>query len=68
MKKCWLRPGSEDPVAWWVFFLASALNVFAVERWSLASGLYPVYSLGISAAMVFCVTRSPRPEVAGLVD
>ena len=68
VKKCWLDPESEDPTAWWVFLLASLLNLFAVERWSLASGLYPVYSACIAAAMVVCITRPIRTKVAGLTD
>jgi hypothetical protein len=64
VRKCWRQPESEDPAAWWVFLLASAINLFAVERWSFDSGLYPVYSLCIAGAMVFCITRPPRRQVA----
>jgi hypothetical protein len=59
LKKCWRDPDSEDPVAWWVFFAAGVLNLFAVENWSFASGLYPVYTLGIAAATLFCLYRAP---------
>jgi hypothetical protein len=61
LRKCWARPDSEDPLAWWVFFAAGVLNLFAVETWSFASGLYPVYTLGIAGAMVFCIVRAPVP-------
>jgi hypothetical protein len=59
LRKCWKRPDSEDPVAWWVFFGAGVLNLFAVENWSFASGLYPIYTLGIAAATLFCLVRAP---------
>ena len=62
LRKCWSNPDSEDPVAWWVFFAAGVVNLFAVERWSFASGLYPVYTLGIAAAMLFCLVRTVRVE------
>lgn len=68
VKKCWVDPESEDPTAWWVFLLAGVINLFAVERWSLASGMYPVYSMSIAAVVVFCITRPIRPKVAGLTD
>jgi hypothetical protein len=64
LRKSWTQPGSEDPLAWWVFFVASLLNLFAVDTWSLDAGLYPIYSCSIAGVMLLCISRSRYVKLA----
>jgi len=45
IKKSYLRPEGEDFWAWFGTGLADSLNLFAVERFSFAILLYPIYML-----------------------
>lgn len=48
MRKAYADPASESPLTWQLFFGANALNLVALERWSLASAGYPLYIVAVS--------------------
>lgn len=45
LRKSYLRPWTEDCLAWGVTALASLINLFAVEEWNLHLGTYPAYMM-----------------------
>jgi hypothetical protein len=51
LRKTWHDPGSEDRLAWGLFCAGNLLNLAAVERWSFAEAVYPVYLVGITGAV-----------------
>jgi hypothetical protein len=56
MKKIWHEPASEDKLAWMMFFMASVLNVFALETWVFEIAILPAYALvfnGILLVLMF---------------
>ncbi len=54
IKKSYLRPEGEDFWAWFVTSLADSLNMFAVERFTFAILVYPIYML-VSDLMITCI-------------
>jgi hypothetical protein len=52
IKKAYLRPQTESKLAWGIAVFASALNLLALENWSLHLSLYPIY-IFITNALVF---------------
>jgi hypothetical protein len=46
--KAYADPASESALTWQVFFGANALNLLAIERWSLAGAAYPLYVVAVS--------------------
>ena len=48
VRKAWSDPGSEDRLAWGLFFAANAVNLAAVEAWTFSGAGYPVYLFGIT--------------------
>lgn len=57
IKKSFENPRSENFSAWLMFWLANSLNLFAVEKWSLAMGLYPAYMFGITGLVTIILWR-----------
>src|SRR3990167_692022 len=55
--KSYLRPWAEDKLAWTLTFVASVLNIFALESWDIAISLYPVYLLLINTIVALCLWR-----------
>jgi hypothetical protein len=53
IKKSYLRPEGEDFWAWFGTGLADSLNMFAVERFSFAVLLYPIYMLVSDLIIIF---------------
>lgn len=49
IKKSYLRPDSEDALAWSVESVSGILNVIALESWTLGLAFYPLYLLMINA-------------------
>ena len=45
-------PKSEDLTAWVLFFVANALNLLAIRRWSVALASFPVYMAFITLLLV----------------
>jgi len=53
IKKSFLRPEGEDFWAWFGTGVADGLNMFAVERFSFAVLLYPIYMLVSDLIIIF---------------
>ena len=61
--KTYHRPEGEDRTAWALFFAGNAVNLFAVEAWSFAIAVYPIYMFlgsGTIAALVFLRPRGQQ--------
>jgi hypothetical protein len=52
IKKAWENPESEDLLAWVLFFVANALNLFAIRTWSVVVASYPVYMVFITFVLM----------------
>ena len=48
LRSVYRNPASESALTWRLFFLGNALNLVAIEDWSLSSASYPVYVVLIS--------------------
>lgn len=49
--KSYREPETEDFTAWFIFFIANTLELFAISKWNL-SAIYPIY-LFVSTAIIF---------------
>lgn len=58
--KAFLRPSSENKLAWGITLVASALNLFAIPEWTGIIAAYPVYVFATNAAM-FALLMIRRP-------
>src|SRR3990167_10674293 len=54
--KTYREPETEDLTAWFIFFVANTLEIFAIEQWNLAA-LYPVYLFILAGLMVLFILR-----------
>lgn len=63
MRKTYIDPTTESPTAWGVFLAGSALNLFAVERWTSAAAVLPIYFFAINLIITLLALRqlSARP-------
>ena len=69
IRKSHERPASENRIAWLIAFLASVLNLFAVERWEFAIAVYPLYmALGNGVIAVLLYRRREEPVVSTKAD
>lgn len=53
IRKVHLNPFEEDATAWMFTFLATAVNLYAIERWSFIVAFYPFYEFFINGIIVF---------------
>ena len=56
IRKAYHKPESEDRTAWTLFFAGSTANLFAVETWTFAISVYPIYMFlanGIITTLIF---------------
>ena len=53
IKKVYLHPGSEDKTAWSLFFIGSAMNILAINRWTWGIAFYPVVLLALIGTIFF---------------
>lgn len=61
IRKAYHEPESEDRLTWALFFAGNTVNLFAVETWTFAISVYPIYMFlgsGIITALVFFRPRS----------
>ena len=58
IKKSYLRPQSEDALAWSVESVAGVLNVLALERWTFGLAFYPVYLLVMNSSVTALLLRA----------
>lgn len=49
--KTYHEPETEDLTAWFIFFVANTLQLFAISMWNLAA-LYPIYLFILAGSMV----------------
>jgi hypothetical protein len=57
LRKTYLEPWSESAASWAIFLVANALNLAALDGWSVETALYPLYLFGVSLAMVALISR-----------
>lgn len=65
--KSFKRPWTESRFSWGVAFVASALNILAIEKWTLPVSSYPIYvaiTNGLITLFIFFPFRKERPEAA----
>ncbi len=62
MRKIWHMSGSEDRLTWMMFLVAAALNVAAIDRWTLDIAIYPVYILVFNSIVLGLIVFRKRPE------
>lgn len=55
LRKTYLDPTGEDPLAWTLFLVGNSLNLLAIEKWTLPLTLYPVYMFTPSGLMVLVI-------------
>jgi hypothetical protein len=60
LRKTYLEPWTESGPTWSIFLLANALNLAALDAWSLDTALYPLYLFGVSLGMVALIYRPRR--------
>lgn len=62
MRKAYRDPSSESALTWRVFFTGNALNLFAIQHWTLESAAYPLYVVIVSGIVnVLLVARVREP-------
>jgi hypothetical protein len=57
IKKTYHKPETEDCLTWILYLLGSTFNLFAIERWSFALSIFPIYIFSINVTMVALVLR-----------
>lgn len=57
IKKSYLRPEGEDRKAWTLESVASGLNIFAIEKFTLGIVVYPVYLLTLNVLVTVLLYR-----------
>jgi hypothetical protein len=57
VRKVWSEPESEDKLSWGLFTLANAINLAAIESWTFAGALYPVYLFLICGLVTALISR-----------
>jgi hypothetical protein len=55
IRKAYYKPESEDRTAWGLFFTGNAVNLFAVETWTFAISIYPIYMFLASGLIAFFI-------------
>lgn len=58
VKKSYYEPETEDLLTWILYVIASILNLLAIEQWSLAILLPPMYVLFINITILSLLLRS----------
>lgn len=57
MRKSYYEPQTEAPLPWIIFLVASFFNVIAIETWSVAIAIYPIYYFCSTATIVILIIR-----------
>jgi hypothetical protein len=58
LKKSYQEPETENLLTWSLYLAGSTFNLFAVERFSFALLVFPIYIFSINAAIVILLLRS----------
>jgi hypothetical protein len=59
LRACYQTPESESLSAWTLFLLADALNLGAMDSWSVSVSVYPAYLFLLATVLVLLMLR-PR--------
>jgi hypothetical protein len=57
INKVYRHPNSEDLVFWSMSFISASLNLFALERLSLSSAVFPLYLFSLNVTIILLITR-----------
>lgn len=57
LRKVYKDPATEDFTAWFMFFVASAFNVAAIQNWIYGVYVYPLYSIVAATAVTWPLIR-----------
>lgn len=55
IRKAYHNPESEDRTAWTLFFVGNIINLFAVETWTFAISIYPIYMFLVNGVITTLV-------------
>jgi hypothetical protein len=58
LKKSYYEPETENLTTWSLYLTGSTVNLFAIERFSFALLVFPIYIFSINAAIVILLLRS----------
>ena len=64
IKKSYLRPQSENKLAWIMFFTGSAANIVAVDNWNFSIATYPIVLFCETGIIIFLLFLSPHRVMA----
>lgn len=51
LRKAYLKPFTENLMAWVLFSVGSTMNLFAISHWDYASSIYPLYLSAIAVVI-----------------
>jgi uncharacterized protein with PQ loop repeat len=54
--KTYHEPETEDLTAWFIFFIANTIQLFAISYWNIAA-IYPIYLFFLAGFIVFLVLK-----------
>jgi hypothetical protein len=57
LRKTYHVPASEDLLSWSIFWISNALNLLALEHWSVSLLAYPLYLFSLGLILVALITR-----------
>ncbi len=63
IKKSYLRPQSEDKIAWTLESFSGILNILAIEKWVFAIAFYPVYLFVINGVVTLLLYRPSLKKI-----
>lgn len=59
IRKTYREPESEDRMAWTLFSVGNTVNLLAIEEWTFAIAVYPVYMF-LTAGLITVLVLRPR--------
>lgn len=63
VRKAYREPETENRLAWTICFVASVINLFAVERWTLAIAVLPMYYVGTNGLIALLTMRARKKKI-----
>jgi len=63
LKKAYLNPLEEDLTAWLLSFVATVINLYAIETWSLFVAILPIYEFLIIGTIILLLSRRMRNKL-----
>jgi hypothetical protein len=58
--KTYQKPDTENRTSWVIATIASAINVVAIEAWTVAIALYPLYVVITNGIVLYCILFARR--------